>query len=376
MRTRFMVMVMAINFWVGLSGQTPILTFSADQDKFSTLGTADGEIQSSGAVGAGSSAVVYHAIFGATTVRNPPVEGLDTPEFFGGYMLHTMNDSGADYLPNFVRMAVSPASGRGHVTLPVTLILSSTTSGTITNTVFGTFITPTAIEAEGEFRVYIQENTLDTPSFTGASTMFRGAAFDGSKWLVTAEAAVVPTSGVDHARVSTRDGWRELNTEDFSYGAENVNPAGAFTMSGVWFMASKTDVQVNAGFAFAFSDAFFTTRGTLTRHTADVDDSGTLNLSELLRVIELYNTRLGSARTGRYSPLESAEDGFTPDTSLDEGKMALYAAYHAADSDRSGSISLSELLRVIELYNVRSGSTRTGHYSLAANTDDGFAPGE
>jgi len=112
-------------------------------------------------------------------------------------------------------------------------------------------------------------------------------------------AVVVPTSGVDHARVSTRSGWRELNTADFSYGAENVSPAGAFSMGGVWFMASKTDIQENAGFAFAFSDAFFTARASFTQHTADVDGSGTLNLSELLRVIELYHTRLGSSRTGR-----------------------------------------------------------------------------
>ena len=181
--------------------------------------------------------------------------------------------------------------------------------------------------------------------------------------------------GVDHARVSTREGWRELNTEDFSYGTEQVNPAGALTMSGGWFMALKTGVQENAGFAFAFSDAFFTARESFTRHTADVDESGTLNLSELFRVIELYNTRLGSARTGRYSPSQSAEDGFAPDTTQDEGKMALYTFYHAADSDRNGAISLSELLRVIELYNVRSGSTRTDQYLSDVNTDDGFAPG-
>jgi len=138
-----------------LSGQTPILSFSADQDKFSTLRTADGEIQSSGALAGGSSGVVYHAKFGAATVRNPLLAKLDTPEFFGGDLLHTMNESGANYLSNFVRMAVSPASGRGHVTLPVTVMISSNTTGTITNSVFGAFITPTEIGVDGEFRIYI-----------------------------------------------------------------------------------------------------------------------------------------------------------------------------------------------------------------------------
>jgi hypothetical protein len=31
--------------------------------------------------------------------------------------------------------------------------------------------------------------------------------------------------------------------------------------------------------------------------------------------------------------------------------------------------------RVIELYNVRSGTTRTGAYHVQAGTEDGFAPG-
>jgi hypothetical protein len=34
-----------------------------------------------------------------------------------------------------------------------------------------------------------------------------------------------------------------------------------------------------------------------------------------------------------------------------------------------------ELTRVIELYNYRSGSTRTGAYHLEVGTEDGFALG-
>jgi hypothetical protein len=48
---------------------------------------------------------------------------------------------------------------------------------------------------------------------------------------------------------------------------------------------------------------------------------------------------------------------------------------HSADSDRDGRIGLLELTRVIELYNYRSGTTRTGQYKSKANTEDGFAPG-
>ena len=51
------------------------------------------------------------------------------------------------------------------------------------------------------------------------------------------------------------------------------------------------------------------------------------------------------------------------------------AVYHSADTGRDLRIGLLELTRVIELYNVRSGSVRTGEYRLLAGSEDGFAPG-
>jgi len=51
------------------------------------------------------------------------------------------------------------------------------------------------------------------------------------------------------------------------------------------------------------------------------------------------------------------------------------AALHSADSDRDGRIGLVELTRVIELYNYRSGTNRTGQYKSKGDTEDGFAPG-
>jgi len=50
-------------------------------------------------------------------------------------------------------------------------------------------------------------------------------------------------------------------------------------------------------------------------------------------------------------------------------------SFHDADSNRDGRINLLELTRVIELYNYRSGTTRTGQYKPQAGTEDGFAPG-
>jgi hypothetical protein len=110
-------------------------------------------------------------------------------------------------------------------------------------------------------------------------------------------------------------------------------------------------------------------------HTVDTDQDGRIALGELLRLIELYNTRHGSSRTGIYRLEESSVDGFSPDPALPLTAGRLPAKRHLADTDRNGAISLSELLRVIELYNHRNGTTRTGTYKSSANTVDGFTPG-
>ncbi len=112
-----------------------------------------------------------------------------------------------------------------------------------------------------------------------------------------------------------------------------------------------------------------------TTHSADTDGDFAINLSELLRVIELYNTRIGTTRTGRYRPVTGTEDGFGSDTDTAAGSPPDFTGFHSADSDRDAQIGLSELLRVIELYNTRSGTTRTGRYHVSPGTEDGFAGG-
>ena len=51
------------------------------------------------------------------------------------------------------------------------------------------------------------------------------------------------------------------------------------------------------------------------------------------------------------------------------------ASGHSAESNRDGKISLVELTRVIELYNYRSGTSRTGQYKTQPGSEDGFGPG-
>jgi uncharacterized delta-60 repeat protein len=112
-------------------------------------------------------------------------------------------------------------------------------------------------------------------------------------------------------------------------------------------------------------------------HSADVSPAdGMLNLAELTRVIELYNTSTGTVRTGRHVVSASSVDGYAPDPGVTAGPIP--TTPHTADLNRDGRLSLTELTRVIELFNTRSGTTRTGAYHAAASpiaTEDGFASG-
>ncbi len=54
---------------------------------------------------------------------------------------------------------------------------------------------------------------------------------------------------------------------------------------------------------------------------------------------------------------------------------ATLASYHSVDTNRDGRILLTELTRVIELSNTRTGTVRTGQYHPQGSTEDGFAPG-
>lgn len=110
-------------------------------------------------------------------------------------------------------------------------------------------------------------------------------------------------------------------------------------------------------------------------HSADADENFRISLLELTRVIELYNTRNGTTRTGCYKVDATGEDGFAPDPARAPGAIVTLPFYHSADSNHDGKLSLLELTRVIELYNYRSGTTRTGQYHVQSGTEDGFAPG-
>jgi hypothetical protein len=112
------------------------------------------------------------------------------------------------------------------------------------------------------------------------------------------------------------------------------------------------------------------------RHSADYNPAdGAIDLGELLRLIQLYNTRNGTLRTGAYAVSAAGEDGFAPDSARSNSAVVTLGKYHTADSNRDGKLNLLELTRVIELFNYRTGTVRTGQYRQQSDTEDGFAPG-
>lgn len=90
-------------------------------------------------------------------------------------------------------------------------------------------------------------------------------------------------------------------------------------------------------------------------HTADRDQDGALSLSELLRLVQFYN--LGGVHCEANS-----EDGYAP------GPGDPACVVHDSDyAPQDGQINLTELLRAIQLYNA-------GSYAPCAEGEDGFCP--
>jgi ELWxxDGT repeat protein len=97
-------------------------------------------------------------------------------------------------------------------------------------------------------------------------------------------------------------------------------------------------------------------------HTADQNGDGVINLTELLRVIQFFNIRGYHCVT---LP-ESSEDGFLPGAGGDQS-----CAPHASDYNlQDWQINLTELLRLIQFFNMRG-----YHACPGLSTEDGFCPG-
>ncbi len=87
-------------------------------------------------------------------------------------------------------------------------------------------------------------------------------------------------------------------------------------------------------------------------HSADTNEDNTISLSELLRVIQFYNSSGFGCMTG-------TEDGFVPQ-GTDDSCDSHFSDYAPQD----WAINTSELLRAIQLFNV-------GSYELCSGSEDG-----
>ncbi|HPO14930.1 MAG TPA: glycosyl hydrolase family 28-related protein [Candidatus Hydrogenedentes bacterium] len=94
-------------------------------------------------------------------------------------------------------------------------------------------------------------------------------------------------------------------------------------------------------------------------HSADQDCDGYVNLSELLRIIQFFNSNGYHCQAG-------TEDGFAP------GPGDMICAPHQGDyNPQDWRIALSELLRMIQFFN--SGGY---HFCPGEDTEDGYCPGK
>ncbi len=92
------------------------------------------------------------------------------------------------------------------------------------------------------------------------------------------------------------------------------------------------------------------------KHSADQDDDHQISVSELLRVIQFFNS------TG-YQCSDAGEDGYAPGKAAADSKLC---GPHSSDyNPQNWEINLSELLRLIQFFN-------SGGFTTAADTEDGF----
>ncbi|MBI1319885.1 MAG: PQQ-binding-like beta-propeller repeat protein [Candidatus Hydrogenedens sp.] len=96
-------------------------------------------------------------------------------------------------------------------------------------------------------------------------------------------------------------------------------------------------------------------------HRADLNADGKFELTELLRVVQLYNA-------GGYACDDSTEDGYRPIEASGAKGRDIRCLAHTADFQDSGNgaIELSEMLRVIQIFSLG------GYIACEGQTDDGF----
>jgi beta-lactam-binding protein with PASTA domain len=183
------------------------------------------------------------------------------------------------------------------------------------------------------------------------SLLWEAMVIEGSDWLEIATGQ----SGVDDGAIEVA--FSENTTPDARLGTIRVTASAEGSPIDVTVMQGVP--VVGEGQAEGTAEGEGTPPGI---HTADQDGDAQIGLPELLRVIQIFNSRGYQC----VMPPATSEDGYLPGPGPDHECMP-----HASDyKPQDWEISLTELLRLIQFFNFQ------GYHDCAGlGTEDGFCPG-
>ena len=275
------------------------------------------------------------------------------------------------------QVAAADLAAGGSYSVFVSNALGSATSLPVTLTVTADPVAASATHAVSGPAGYAPGSTVtitNTLSFSGAATGLGWSSTLPAGWTLVSHGGAVAEVKPSVGEGGTLEwAWTSIPTSPLTFTYTVLVPAGA---SGPQQVSAGAIIRMSGELSRPTASPGPLVIPQILSHSADSDANGRISLLELTRVIELYNTRNGTTRTGCYAvATTSTEDGFAIDAARTSSATVTLARYHSADSNRDGKLSLLELTRVIELYNYRSGTTRTGQYKVQAGTEDGFASG-
>lgn len=139
--------------------------------------------------------------------------------------------------------------------------------------------------------------------------------------------------------------------------------------------AGRADVSNDAG-TTPGRTATLVVATDLLPHSAATGGDYPIGLVGRTPVIQFYDTRLGATRTGASAVAGTLTGaGLATDRVRPWGTVPALTRYQTSGTTPDGMISRVELIRGIELYPDRIGTARTGQYHVQPGTEDGFGAG-
>lgn len=199
--------------------------------------------------------------------------------------------------------------------------------------------------------VIILEFTYDAARLTPLGGTLQGPGVPGEKsfdWNVNNDTLYTIVYSLGSA-------FTTQNSLTLYFGIADDAPNGAYTVTRTGGSATN---EATDDLAISLAPLSITVSQNLGTHNADTSGDWVISLSEVLRIIQFYNT-------GSLHCAAGTEDGFAPGP----GDQACGA--HDSDyTPQDWVISLGEVLRIIQFYNFVGGS-----YHPDAQGEDGYAPG-